>query len=682
MSTQAKKDVPSSTTQLILSQREIWFRALIEHSSDAIALLSTEGIFLYVSASVSNVLGYTSEELLGRNGFEYVPQENFAYVAEQFADVVHVPGKTKTVEHQFVHKSGAIIWVESTVTNLLHESDIAAIVSNFRNITQHKELEQRQRVLNESSTLLVSSLDHQITLKEITQLLVPSLADYCRIALLDDQQQIKEITANHIDPDKIALVQALYEQYKDRASTTHGLQRLLQMSEPELIPIVSESVLEAVRENVELLKVVKALGLKSYMGVPLRARGKTIGAITFSSVQPHRSYTQVDLVFAQELARRIALVLDNARLYQEAQEEIAERKLVEAQLRQSEERYRLIVEHSSDVITLVDKQGTFHYVSPASRQVLGYAPEELLDVNAFDFVHPDDLALTYTEMEKAAEGTLAQVTYRFRHKDGHWIILETTGTALFDENGRASMMVFTSHDVTERIEAEQRKDAFISMASHELKTPVTSLKGFTNILHRRFRKQEDEQALVFLEKIDRQVNKLTKLINDLLDVSKIQTGKLTYQEEHVELVALVQEIIENVQGTTQTHTLHLEGASEVQVLCDKDRLGQVLINLLTNAIKYSPHAEHVVVRVAQDPEHAMVSVQDFGIGISPAHQEKIFEQFYQVTDPEEKTYPGLGIGLYISSEIVKRHGGRLWVESRKGAGSTFHVTLPLAKKES
>ncbi|GAC1685183.1 MAG: hypothetical protein NVS9B9_07260 [Ktedonobacteraceae bacterium] len=111
MSTQAKKDVPSSTTQLILSQREIWFRALIEHSSDAIALLSTEGIFLYVSASVSNVLGYTSEELLGRNGFEYVPQENFAYVAEQFADVVHVPGKTKTVEHPFVPNGGAIIWV-------------------------------------------------------------------------------------------------------------------------------------------------------------------------------------------------------------------------------------------------------------------------------------------------------------------------------------------------------------------------------------------------------------------------------------------------------------------------------------------------------------------------------------------------------------------------------------------
>ncbi|GAC1398535.1 MAG: hypothetical protein NVSMB49_06790 [Ktedonobacteraceae bacterium] len=682
MSTQAKKGDPIGETQATLPKHEKWFRTLIENSSDAIALLSAEGKFLYASASVLKVLGYSPEELLGRNGFEYVPQENFAYVAEQFAEVVHIPGKTKTVEHQFVHKNGSVVWVESTITNLLHDPDITAIISNFRNITERKESENRQRVLNEASTLLVSSLDHQITLKEVAHLIVPSLADYCRIALLDDQQQVKEITANHIDPDKITLVQALYEQYKDRASTTHGLQRLLEMSKPELIPIVSESVLEAVRDNVELLKVVKALDLKSYMGVPLIARGKTIGAITFSSIQPHRYYSRDDMLFAQELARRIALVLDNARLYREAQEEIAERKQVEAQLRQSEERYRLIVEHSSDVITLVGKEGTFHYVSPASERVLGYSPEELMNVNAFDLVHSEDLTLTQAEMKKAVEGQLAQAAYRYRHKDGHWIILETAGTALFDENGQPHMLVFTSHNVTERIEAEQRKDAFINMASHELKTPITSLKGFTNILQRHFIKQRDDQSLVYLEKIDRQVNKLTKLVNDLLDVSKIQTGKLTYQEESINLTALIQEIIENVQGTTPTHALHFEGARDVQVICDKDRLGQVLINLLTNAIKYSPHAEKVIVCVSKDSENASVSVQDFGIGIAKTHQEKIFEQFYQVTDPEEKTYPGLGIGLYISTEIVKRHGGRLWVESCKGEGSTFHFTLPLVKKAS
>ncbi len=682
MSTQAEKDDSSTETQITFTTREKWFHALIENSSDAIALLSADGTFLYVSATVSKVLGYSPEELLGRNGFEYIPQEHLTYTSEQFAEVVNLPGKTKTVEHQFVHKNGAVVWVESTITNLLHDPDIAAIISNFRNTTKRKEAETRQRILNEASTLLVSSLDHQITLKEVADLIVPALADYCRIAILDDQQQIKDITANHIDPGQIALVQALYEQYKDRASSTHGVQRLLQMSEPELIPIVSERVLETVGDNVEMLAIIKALGLKSYMGIPLIARGKTVGAITFSSVQRYRNYTQDDMVFAQELGRRIALVLDNVRLYQKAQEEIAERKLVEAQLRESEERYRLIVEQSSDVITLIDREGTFHYISPAVKRVLGYMAEELMDINVFDLVHPEDIALIRAEMGKAIEGKLAQATYRCQHKDRHWMIIETTGTAISNEKEHSSMMVFTSHDVTERMEAEQRKDAFISMASHELKTPVTSLKGFTNILQRRFNQQEDKQALTYLEKIDRQVNKLTKLINDLLDVSKIQTGKLGYQEEFVDLVVLVQEIIENVQGTTQTHTLYFEETQAVQVVCDKDRIGQVLINLLTNAIKYSPRAENVVVRVSQDSENAIVSVQDFGIGISKAYQEKIFEQFYQVTDPEEKTYPGLGIGLYISSEIVKRHGGRLWVESRKGEGSTFHFSLPLVKKES
>lgn len=561
MSTQARNDSSADTkeTYAIIPHHEKWFRALIENSSDAIALLSAEGTFLYVSASAQNVLGYTPDELLGRNSSDFIPPEDFTNIAERVEDVLRLPGKTKTIEHQFFHKNGTVIWVESTITNLLHDPDIGAIVSNFRNITARKQVEQKQHVLNEVSDLLTASFDQQITLTEVAHLLVPSLADYCRIAILDEHQQIKNITANHIEPEKIALVQALFEQYKDRASSTHGLQRLLESSKPELISVVSDDVLQTVADNSELITIVNTLGLKSYMGVPLIARGRTIGAITFSSTHPHRYYTVDDVVFAQELARHIALALDNARLYQEAQAEIAERKQAEAQLRASEE----------------------------------------------------------------------------------------------------------------------RKDAFISMASHELKTPVTSLKGFTNVLQRRLSKQGDEQSLVYLAKIDRQVNKLTKLINDLLDVSKMQTGKLTYQEESVDLTALVQEIVENIQGTTPTHTLDLKKSDNVSIIGDRDRLGQVVINLLTNAIKYSPNAHKVLVCVEQEEGNALVTVQDFGIGIAEAYHDKIFEQFYQINDPEEKTYPGLGIGLHISNEIVKRHGGRMWVESSKGKGSTFRFTLPL-----
>ena len=225
--------------------------------------------------------------------------------------------------------------------------------------------------------------------------------------------------------------------------------------------------------------------------------------------------------------------------------------------------------------------------------------------------------------------------------------------------------------------SESRKDEFISMASHELKTPITSLKGFLGLLQRRLTTRGDETALHYLARMDTQVNKLTRLINDLLNLSRIQTGQIDYQAERFEMDALVQEIVENVQGTTQSHHLILEEQAQAEIFGDRDRIGQVLINLLNNAIKYSPRADTVLVRVAKDRGQVIVSVQDFGIGIAKEHQHKIFERFYQVNDPQEKTYPGLGIGLFISCEIVRRHGGQLWVESKKDEGATFHCSLPL-----
>ncbi|MBV8696202.1 MAG: HAMP domain-containing histidine kinase, partial [Ktedonobacteraceae bacterium] len=213
--------------------------------------------------------------------------------------------------------------------------------------------------------------------------------------------------------------------------------------------------------------------------------------------------------------------------------------------------------------------------------------------------------------------------------------------------------------------------------------PVTSLKGFTNVMQRRLAKQGDTQGLHYLGRMDAQLNKLTALISDLLDVSRMQSGKLALRMEPCDLDAFIEETVENVQAATSTHHLLVEGRTGTQVLADKERLGQVFVNLLTNAIKYSPGADKVIVRLLRDgdQERAIVSVQDFGIGIDKTHHEKIFERFYQVTDPEEKTYPGLGIGLYISSEIVALHHGRMWVESSKGQGATFFVALPLLSQK-
>ena len=680
MSIEAQPPIPSTPALVtdIFKQSEKLFHILIENSSDAIALLTAENVFLYVSPPVQKIVGFTPKELVGRNGFELVPPAHLAFMTEQFEQVLHNPGSTIVVEHPFLHNNGSIRWLESTLTNLLHDPSVQAIVSNFRDIHERKQIEERQRLLNITSDMFLTSLDHKVTLKEIAELLVPAVADYCRIAILDENQHIKDITVNHIDPEKLAIVRDLYEYYKDMASVTYGLQKLLTTGEPELIPIVSQSFLDLVQDSPDIIHTVQKLDLKSYMGVPLIAREKVIGAMTFSSIQPYRQYTQDDLIFAQELARRIALVLDNARLYREAQEEIAERKLAEERLRRSEELYRLVVEHTTDLITLLDMQGKVVYISPSCETLLGYTQDEMIGQLAFSLNHPDDLPFIQEEFAHIFQGGIAIVpSYRAKHKDGHWITFSGTGSAIYDEQGQPTLIVSTSHDITLQAELERRKDEFISIASHELRTPVTSIKGFTQILQRRFRRQHDETALWHLDVMEKQLNKLTALINDLLDLSRIQAGKLTLQTEHFDLGELVQEVVEMMQQTTQSHRLMLEHLQKIQLVGDRDRIGQVVINLLSNAIKYSPHADRVVIRIFADAENAYVSVQDFGIGISETEQEKIFERFYQAPAPLEQTYPGLGMGLYISNEIITRHHGSITVESRKGEGSTFSLALPL-----
>jgi PAS domain S-box-containing protein len=314
----------------------------------------------------------------------------------------------------------------------------------------------------------------------------------------------------------------------------------------------------------------------------------------------------------------------------------------------------------------------------ASERMFGYTAQEAIGQHISLIIPPELRQEEEKIIRKLRQGIRTQhyETVR-RRKDGTNVDVSLSISPIKDGAGNITGAAKIARDITERLEIERRKDEFISMASHELKTPVTSIKGFTQLLRRRFQKRDDQESIHFLARMDVQLIKLTQLIHDLLDISKMQTGQLVYREEPFELDVLVQEIIENMQGTTQTHLLILEKAERVRVFGDRDRLGQVLMNLLTNAIKYSSRADKVLVQVVAEGTQAVVRVQDFGVGIAKAYQEKIFERFYQVSEPEMKTYPGLGIGLYIASEIIKRHQGCIWVESRKGAGSTFSFRLPL-----
>lgn len=360
---------------------------------------------------------------------------------------------------------------------------------------------------------------------------------------------------------------------------------------------------------------------------------------------------------------------------------------------QSERRFQALIEKSADSIALIDAQGQITYISPSFTRLTGHLPAALLDSSILALVHTDEQSLLRQTLADVRQGPdrTRSVECRVRCKNGSFRWFEATLTNLLHEPAIASIVV-NLHDIAGRKQAEQERekllqerlallesiDDFISVASHELKTPVTSLKGFTQLLYRRFKRNGDEETLRFLGRMDSQLNKLTGLINDLLDISRIQAAKLEYQDAPFDLAELAREVVENMQVAVQTHELLLENAAKACVFADRERTGQVLTNLLTNAIKYSPEGSSVVVRVeaAENGNEAMVSVQDTGTGIEKAYHQKIFDRFYQVSDADLLP-SGLGIGLYLAREIVEHHHGHIWVESRKGAGSTFHFTLPL-----
>src|SRR5438309_4244275 len=236
-------------------------------------------------------------------------------------------------------------------------------------------------------------------------------------------------------------------------------------------------------------------------------------------------------------------------------------------------------------------------------------------------------------------------------------------------------------------ELDRMKSQFLSIASHELKTPITAMSGFLQVALRRVRRMSDGEGgqppneslrpvLEQLEVVYRQTGKLARLIDELLDVSRIQTGRIEFRYGDVDLGELADEVAMRMQLTTTTHQIKVKRENGAVVTADRDHIEQVLNNLVTNAIKYSPGGGSIVIAVGRDDGGVRVSVRDQGIGIPEKELESIFGLFYRSPDRAARDQAGMGLGLYISKEIVNRHGGRIWAESNGEGGSTFHVALP------
>ncbi len=361
--------------------------------------------------------------------------------------------------------------------------------------------------------------------------------------------------------------------------------------------------------------------------------------------------------------------------------------LYERSVRTSDD-LRSVLNSTENGIFMVDTDRRVRFVSRQMGDLVGtdlsdavgrYMPVLIRDVLRERFKDPEGferrLLDLYDHMDEEAVDELEVVGTPPR-------LLSRYSGPVRDETGRLLGRIEVYSDVTEARAAERLKDEFLSLAAHELKTPITSLKAYAQLLRRKPIEQASPKLLTnALVTIDRQATQLTLLVNDLLDVSRVETGHLYLRLEDVDLSRLVRDLVERMTPEGTGHAVVLEAPEEVWVRADPARVEQVVVNLLTNAIKYSPGGGEVKVSVRRQGDEAVVSVSDRGIGIPKDKLPHIFERFYQAHSTERYSYGGMGLGLYISREIAQRHGGRLWVESEEGRGSTFYFALKAGGRE-
>jgi PAS domain S-box-containing protein len=339
--------------------------------------------------------------------------------------------------------------------------------------------------------------------------------------------------------------------------------------------------------------------------------------------------------------------------------------------------FKAMIEKSTEGIIIISADGQTLYCSPAVKDILGYTANEFLDFESWALMHPDEVLDIKEEFYRLGghAGKTITLQHRMKHKNGSWVWIESKTTNLLHEPA-VSAIISNFSNVTDRVILERQREDFIGVASHELKTPITSLKAYTQVLRGRFRDSNDDTSYSIAKKIDQQVSRITRMITALLDVTTLQTGKLNLNKTEFDFNAQVVEICELLQQTTINHKLIVNLADIKTITADKERIGQVVTNFLTNAIKYSPDAGEITIKSGIKNKLLTLSVIDKGIGIPAAERDKIFDRFYRV-DPSNNTFQGLGLGLYICSQIITLHHGKIGVDSEEGKGSIFWFSLPV-----
>ncbi|HEU5184188.1 MAG TPA: ATP-binding protein [Gemmatimonadaceae bacterium] len=595
-----------------------------------------------------------------------------------------------------------------------------------------EDAQARFAFLAESSRCLADSLDYETTLATVARLALPQFGTWCIVDVIEPDGTIRRLSVIHPDRRKQRLARRLHLRHPPMSTDLIGAPRVIRTGRTEIDVDVSDAELIRTSRDAEHLLILRTLGTKSFMIVPLIARGQTLGAITFLNADGDRRYGTTDIVLAEDLARRGAMAIDNARLHRtaetarasaEAARAIAEEALAESQstrdalttlnaaLESRTAELKLhdrVLQSMAEGVSISNASGTIVYTNPAEDNMFGFLPGELLGKSAtmqhpFPPAQERRVGLAPSDHQEERRGWVGEwenvrkdgTTFSSRARmsalelagERYWVCVQRDVT----EEKRVDAMRLEAIELQERartaledayrtVEAASRaKSEFLAVMGHELRTPLNAIGGYAELLEMGLRGPVTAAQMKDLGRIRLAQERLVGIIDDVLNFVRIETGRVEYDltnvKIHPALLSLETMIAPQVQASRLNYT-YVRCDRDVTVLADRGKLDQVLLNLLTNALKFTKPGGGITLSCEADGETVAVRVTDTGVGIAPERMDEIFSPFVQVDRRAARENNGIGLGLAISRDLALGMGGTLTAESTLGVGSTFLLTLP------
>ncbi|MGO4877886.1 PAS domain-containing protein [Pedobacter psychrotolerans] len=617
--------VQDITDEVKSRQREHQMLTLVNHNADHMTIADLDGRLIYMNEASRKMLGVALD----------------ADVSKFSAGDFYTPEELARVQNHVINEIDAVRgWTgHITLVNYQTRESIPCMVSYLL----IKDLETGE-IIGRGAT--ARDLRPEIRVKADLQKLaaiIGSSEDFCNYCDIDGRTR-------YINPSGIALIGI----DKDQLLNTN------------LFDYHSEASNHKIKK--EILPVLFAEGKWS-------GELELIHQVTREIIPIHKQFYMIREEFTN-MPVAIAAIARDLRPELNIRKILADKN---AALQNAVEELEFLANSVPPVVWSSKPDGYLDYINKRWFDQTGKGDDETLGSRWAENVHPDDVPDAIKTWKASLEtGNPYEIEFRCLDKYGTYRWYLVRAIPLKDAEGNIIKWYGTNTDIHHQKELEKQKDDFLGIASHELKTPVTSLKAYAQVLEAMFKRSGDFKNADLLARMNKQVDRLSSLISDLLDVTKMNSGRLQFNPTEFDFNEMVEEVIEDVQRTSFNHAIRADLGFRRNIIGDRDRICQVVTNLLTNAIKYSPGASEVVIYTHDLEDRVQVSVRDYGIGISPELKDHVFEQFYRVSGEKQHTFPGLGLGLYISSEIIKRLGGKIWVDSIEGKGSVFSFSIPLS----